>query len=253
MFGDSLRVFERKTGRWDPHRRTPSGIGHARHLYSSWSIQGKRGDGFEQFLATSIDTPCADAMKKTAVDPSSIDDEERQLVARFIGFAAARTRNLLEKTESYHLESDPTEEWLLREWCKLTQKEFKKKDSDRELLRDSLFRAAISCGVKWTERILAGKWHFLRTTRNAPFVVSDWPAAGILEAGHWLLTFPISSEVALLASSHPDVGFPSGGTAEDVRSVNLRTIYRGTRFIVCHKDSFPGDDCLSKWTAQAAG
>ena len=248
MFSDSLCVFERKTGRWDTGRRTPGGIGYARHLYSSWDIQGQRGDHFERFLTTIVDTPCADAIKKAGVDPWSLSRDERVLVARFVAFAAARTRNLLEVTECNRLRDNPTDEWLLREWCKMTGKEFTS-NADGELLRSSLFRAATTCAVRWMERILPWKWHFLRTTRDAPFILSDWPAAGTFDIGHHLLTFPISTEIALVTSSHPGVGLPHGGTVDDVRAINLRTMHHATKFLVCNKKSFPGDDFLPKWTA----
>ena len=152
----------------------------------------------------------------------------------------------LEKVELDQLRSDPTDEWLLQEWCKLIGKPFSP-SADRELLRSSLFRAAIFVATVWMERILPWKWQFLRTTRDHPFIVSDWPASGTKDIGHWLLTFPISSEIAILTSSHPGVGFPHGGTVADVRAINIRTMHKAKRFVVCHKNSFPGDDELGAW------
>jgi len=245
MFGDSLRVFEQKTGRWDPNRRTPKGIGWSRFLYSSYNLAGERVDDFERFLSEYVDTPCAEPMKKAAANPENLTEEERVLIALFVGFAAARTRNLIEAVEQKRLESDPTDEELLKLWCDAIKKPLTS-DTDRQLLRSTLFRAVVVCAVTWQQRILPWKWHFMRASRENPFITTDWPAAGTFDNGHYLLTFPISSEVALLTSSHPEVGIPNRGI-QDIRGINARTLWRSTRFVVCHKDSFPGDEALPGW------
>jgi hypothetical protein len=61
-----------------------------------------------------------------------------------------------------------------------------------------------------------------------------------------MLTFPISSEIALLTSNHPDIGIPQCGV-ENIKKINDRTLFRATRFVVCHKDSFPGEEMLGEW------
>src|SRR6266852_8828148 len=114
-----------------------------------------------------------------ALDPTNLSEEERNLVALFVGFAAARTRNLIEGVEQKRLVTDPTDEGLLKLWCETIRKPFTP-DTDRQLLRESLFDAVIFCALRWQQRILPWKWHFLKTTRDAPFMTSDWPVFGHL-------------------------------------------------------------------------
>ncbi|HEV3385146.1 MAG TPA: DUF4238 domain-containing protein, partial [Gemmata sp.] len=158
MFSESLRVFERKKGRWDPNRRTPKGIGWNRFLYSSYNFSGERVDHFEHFLTEYVDTPCAPVMKKAAIDPSNLTREEQELFALYVGFAAARTRNLIESVETQHLKTNPTDEELLKLWCETIKKPISS-DTDRQLLRTSLFGAVVLCAVSWQLRILSWKWY----------------------------------------------------------------------------------------------
>src|SRR5262249_13033353 len=110
MFGKSIKVFECDKGAWDKAPRTPKGIGWAWDLYSSVNLHGKHVDDFERFLTDEVDTQTAPAMKKAARDPESLNSRERELVALFIGFAAARTRGLLETTEEQYFERLSNEE-----------------------------------------------------------------------------------------------------------------------------------------------
>jgi hypothetical protein len=245
MFSESLRVFERKTGRWDPNRRTPKGVGWRPFLYSEYNLSGERVDDFEQFLAENVDTPCSPALKKAALNPMNLTDEERTLVALFVGFQMARTPNLIEGVEKQHLATNPTDERLLKLWCQTIKRPFTS-DIDSKLLKTSLFDAVVVCALRWQQRILPWRWHFLSTTRDAPFITSDWPSFGNRDDRYHLLTFPISSEVALLTSDHPDVGVPDRGV-ENIKIINGRTLNKATRFVVCHKDSFPGDEMLEEW------
>jgi hypothetical protein len=245
MFSETIRVFERKKRRWDPDRRTPYGVGYKPFLYSSYNLSGERVDDFELFLAEHVDTPCAPALKKTALDPSNLTDEERELFARFVGFAAARNRNLIERVEEQHLVMYPTDERLLKIWCETINKPFSS-DTDRQLMKANLFDSVVFSAVRWQQRILSWKWHFLRTSRDNPFITSDSPALGDRNQVYSMLTFPISSEVAFLASNHPDFGISDLGV-ENIKRINERTLYKASRFVVCHKESFPGEEMLKEW------
>ena len=248
MFGNALRVFEREQGRWDPNPRTPKGVGWSGHLYSDWNLSGERQDDFELFLTESVDTPCAPVLRKAATDPAVLKEDERQLLALLVGFAAARTRNLMESVERERLATDPTDEELLKAWCETIKKPYTP-ETDRQLLKTSLLGAVLLCATRWQQRILSWNWHFVRTMRDYPFITSDWPVRGEFDQGYGLLTFPISSEVALLVSDHPGVGIPDRGV-ENVKNINHRTLSRATRFVICHKDSFPGDELLVEWSRE---
>ena len=52
-----------------------------------------------------------------------------------------------------------------------------------------------------------------------------------------------------MVTNHPEGGFHNPGP-DAVKAVNARTMLRATRFIVCPKDSFPGDDRLAEWAAR---
>lgn len=249
MFGDSVRVFEKKTGHWDTNRRTPRGIGWGRHLYAAWDLRGNRHDRFEQFLAKHVDDRCADALKKAAIEPQNLTPIEYQSVAHFIAFAAARSWGLMDRVQQQQKATRKTDDALVKSWCESVNMPFDE-DSESKMLKDSLLRAIDVCAHKWRERLLAAKWSVLSVPREAPFITSDWPAFASTEGEHWVVTFAVSSQVAFLVSNHPDSGFPNPGP-EDVRAVNLRTMARATRFIVCHKDSFPGDEELPRWAKRS--
>ena len=252
MFGRSIRVFERKTGRWDSTRRTPSGIGWDYRLYSMRDdASGEWLDNFESFLTEHVDTPAAPAMKKAAINPTCLTDHERRMVALFVGFAAARNKGLLEQVEMDMPAPPVGHDELLRLWCESTYVPVSL-EAQLQMMKPSLLAAVAYSALKWQQRKrILGKqwrWYFIETTRNAPFITSDWPAAGEFDSGYSLLSFPISSQVALLASDHPEFAISHRGI-ENVRALNARTLWRATRFVVCHKDSFPGDDQLTAWVA----
>jgi hypothetical protein len=62
----------------------------------------------------------------------------------------------------------------------------------------------------------------------------------------YLLSFPISSEVALVTSDHPGFHVPDN-LIENVAVINRQTIAKASIFVVGHKTSFPGDECLKEW------
>jgi hypothetical protein len=217
-------------------------------LYSSYDLTGERNDEFERFLTEYVDSPCASAMKRAASNPQDLTEEERRVVALFIGFAAARTRTLIEGVEQIRQESEPTDESLLRLWSETVNKPLSS-DTDRQLFKESILGAAAFSAIRWQHRILSWKWCFVKTGRDEPFISSDWPALGDRHRNYAVLTFPISSEVALVTGNHPDFGVPDRGV-ENIKFINGRTLQRATRFVVCHKDSFPGEKFLKDWVGQ---
>jgi hypothetical protein len=250
MFSDSIRVFEKKTGRWDPNRRTPNGVGWERHLYTGWDDEGNRHDKFERFLGKHVDDRSSNALKKAAVDPENLTGNDYAHLAHFIAFAAGRSRGIMEHVERDHNARQKRDDPLVKAWCELVGIPFND-DSESKMVRESLFRAIDINAHKWRNKLLSGKWSVLKVPRETPFITSDWPALASTEGELWVLTFAVSSEVAFLISNHPDSGFPNPGP-EDVKAVNLRTMARATRFIVSHKDSFPGDEALTEWSKRKA-
>ena len=89
MLSDNIRLFEKKTGRWNTDRRTPYGVGWSRHLYSAVDNSGKRHDRFEQFLSKHVDDHCAAVLKKAAVDFKNLEGEDYGYLAHFISFCGS--------------------------------------------------------------------------------------------------------------------------------------------------------------------
>jgi hypothetical protein len=247
MFSDNIRVFEMKIGRWDPGRRTPNGVGWGRHLYSSWDLDGTRHDRFEQFLTENVDTVCADVMKKAAVGFEGLAGDDYGHLAHFMGYLAARSRGLIDNIQQEHRAKREKDDWLVKAWCAQVGIKFDDTAEDK-MLKDSLLRAVDDRASAWRDKLLSGRWAFMKAPRNDPFITSDWPVFGRDEGEYWFVTFAISSEVATLVSNHPKARFQPG--PEAVRAVNVNTMVRASRFIVCPKESFPGDEHLATWASR---
>ena len=165
----------------------------------------------------------------------------------FIGFAMARTPGLLDTTkEQYFDRLSKEESGGLSVLAKVWSDEIKRPVSSRDVVIGGLLDAMIHSAMNLRDRILPWNWHFIRTPRHLPFVVSDWPAWGQRYGGFYMLSFPISSEVALITSDCPDVGLPDDAV-RNVAEVNKQTMSRASTFVVCHQESFPGDDSLDMW------
>lgn len=248
MFGDTIQVFERDKGAWDPSRRTPKGIGYSKYLYSSYE-NGKRGDSFEWFLAKEVDGNCAPVLRKIAAfkGQENMTKNEAAHLAHFIAFAAARAPFLMDFVEAQHLAKQPTDDSLVRAWCAHVGLVYDE-NAEKKLLKKSLFKAIDKIAHAWRERVMTGQFWFIRAPREAPFITSDWPVLGDKLGEHWGITFPVSSEIALVAGTFPGLRVDNPGY-DDVRKLNLRTMSRAKRFIVCHQKSFPGDEMLEKWAA----
>ena len=140
MFSDNIRVFEKKIGRWDPNRRTPNGVGWARHLNSSWDLDGTRHDRFEQHLTENVDTPCAAVLKKAAVDWEGLTGDDLGHIAHFMGYLAARSRGLMENAEKAHKVKQDNDDWLVKAWCEQVGIKFDE-EAELKMLKDAIFRA----------------------------------------------------------------------------------------------------------------
>jgi hypothetical protein len=82
-----------------------------------------------------------------------------------------------------------------------------------------------------------------------PLITTDWPAFGRKFGQNEefaVLSFPVSSEVALVMCNHPGFGLP-GDLVRNVVEMNTERLHKAKNFVVCHQDSFPGDKLLNKW------
>jgi hypothetical protein len=131
---------------------------------------------------------------------------------------------------------------IAKRWEELVRKPV----SGRDVVKGGFFDALINRGLAWRDRILGFKWHFMHTARHEPFIISDWPVWGHQYEEWYMVSFPVSSELAMVASDHPHFGIPDNGI-RNVIEMNKQTLHRAGRFIACHQESFPGDDLLAAW------
>lgn len=249
IFSKQLRVYRRDTQCWKPV--APRGIAWVPHLYQMITDAGESTDAFEKFLGREVESPAAPALKKAALG-FPLSDAERAALALFLAITAARTPNMmatcldkclvdLTDEERDHVEKD------VQYWTRSINRS-PDISSCREFLKPALFAGILYWAASLRYRLLRWKWSFITTTRDLPFITSDWPVfAAISGSGRSLVvSFPISSEIALLVYE--------GGTLlegrlalEDVRTMNRQTFAKASEFVVCHQESFPGDEVLTEW------
>ncbi|TWU12270.1 hypothetical protein CA54_10930 [Symmachiella macrocystis] len=252
IFSKHIRVYEADTRKWNSGPITPHGIGWFPHLYSMINDAGERTDEFENFLQQHVDGPADRAMKVAAEQPDNLTDEQRATIALFIGFAAARSPSMMNSTRDRYFEKAPTEkindlEQVVRMWCGATNQSYSD-TSMRDFMKPSQLRSMIIWAASIQERLLAWKWTFIRASRENPFITSDWPvfAEHHAEEDIHIMSFPISSEVAVIINSSGEIRTDISQD-DGVRAMNLQTLERAQHFVICHQDSFPGDESLKHW------
>jgi hypothetical protein len=252
MFSKHIRVYEASTKQWNSQPRTPNGIGWFPHLYSTIDDAGERTDVFENFLQGHVDGPADRAMKVAATEPENLTDEHRSIIALFIGFAAVRTPAMMNCTRDTYFEKLPTErindvEQVVRMWCSTMGQSYDD-NSMRDFMKPSLLGATIISAASIRDRLLSWKWTFIRASRENPFITSDWPVFAQHDAKDDIrfVSFPISSQVAVLINSQGQIR-PDIAQDDGVRAMNFQTLDRARHFVICHQDSFPGDESLNNW------
>jgi hypothetical protein len=247
MYGNQLFVYKRKTQKWDTI--TPRGIAWFPHLYTMFDDFGEQTDHFERFLADHIETPAAPIMKKAAMTPEQLTDIERESIAMFMGISAARTPSFVNETPDEYFDNLPVKdidelEALVKVWCSISGHDYTPQ-SRNEFMKPSVFGAILMWAASLRDRLMKWDWTFLRTTRKQPFITSDAPVLTQKHGHIRLVTFPISSEIAVAISNkrfknnrHPE---------NDVIAMNRGTMESAKEFVICHKNDFPCDAFLKDW------
>lgn len=253
VFSDSLCVYDMRKRRWE--RRTPEGVGWFPHLCSMIDMEGNRTDGFDQYLKVNVEDPAAPALKKLATG-RTLDTNERSAVALFMALTAARSPELMGSVMMDHLSNlaahDRAElDDLVKLWCNWTRKPYGPK-SHSEFLKPSSFGAIWVWSQSLQQRLLQWEWHLAHTTRDQPFVTSDRAvlAQWDRDKDMRLVTFPVSSEVALIVIAGGQFNEARDRTKE-AYAMNRGTMDRASEFIVACKQSFPGDDYLTRRAERA--
>jgi hypothetical protein len=247
LFSDNLCVYDMRKRRWE--KRTPDGVGWFPHHCSMIELDGTRTDAFDQSIKLHVEDPAAPAMKKLATG-EGLDAAERAAVAMFIALTAARSPALMNSVLNAHLNGlgDPDRaelDALVRLWCEWTGRSYGP-NSHAEFLKPSSFGAIWIWSQSLQRRLLQWEWHLVRTTRDQPFVTSDRPVLAQWDRTQdvRLVTFPVSSEVALVIIA--------GGQFNEARdrSIEARAMNRGTMdgatdFVVACRQNFPCDEYLA--------
>ena len=247
MFGRNLFVYKREIHEWAPI--TPKGIGWFPHLYTMFDDSGEMTDYFEKFLADYIETPIAPIMKKAATIPEKLTDIEREKIAMFIGITAARIPSVVNKILDERFDELPVDdlaelEDLVKVWCGITGHNYTTK-SKNEFMKPSVFGAILIWAASLRDRLIKWNWTFNRTTRNQPFITSDSPVSAQKKGNIRLVTFPISSEIAVVICNTRVRN--NRDTENDVIAMNRGTMEGAKEFIICHMNSFPCDTFLKEW------
>ncbi|MCA9242346.1 MAG: DUF4238 domain-containing protein [Phycisphaerales bacterium] len=244
---DSLCVYDLRKRRWE--RRTPLGVGWFPHLCSETQMDGTRSDAFDQFLKLKVEDPAAPALRKLA-SGACLDASERAAISMFIALTAARSprqiaavvdRHLAKLTNADRVELDAS----VRLWCECTGTRLDSK-AYGEFLKPSSFGAIWAWSINLHMRLLQWEWRLVHTTRESPFITSDRPVLAQWDKRQdvRLVTFPISSEVALVIFSGGQ--FNEGRCRSiETRSMNCGTMERATDFVVSCNQTFPGADLLA--------
>lgn len=247
LFSDNLCVYDLKKRRWE--NRSPDGVGWFPHLCSMIDSQGDRTDSFDQFLKTEVEDPAVPVFKKLATG-GSLDAADKSAVAGFAALTAARSPEMINGATVSHLGGlhaiDRAElDFLVKLWCDWTENPYGPK-SHSDFLKPSSFGAIWIWSQSLKHRLLQWEWHLVKTTRDQPFVTSDRPVFAQRDPanGVCLVSFPISSEIALIVIS--------GGKFNDARdptheacAMNRQTTHRASDFVVACKAAFPGDESLA--------
>jgi hypothetical protein len=248
MFSDNLCVYDIRKRRWE--RRSPDGVGWFRHLCSMIDAEGNRRDDFDQFLKLNVEDPAAPALKKLATG-ETIDGSERSAVALFVALTVARSPELMNSALAGYLDKLSTGDRqeldaLVKPWGDRTGKSYGAK-SHSEYLKPSILGGILAFSQNLQDRLLQWEWRLVRTTRDRPFVTSDWPVFmwRDRERDAGFVTFPVSSEVALIVIAGGQFN-EARDRAKEVYEMNRRTMGRASEFVVACRECFPADDLLTR-------
>jgi len=214
----------------------PSGNWEIR-VYTMFGDFGERTDAFEQFMTQEIENPAGPALRQATATPEKLTSEEREAIALFMGVAAARTPAMMGITTPAYCDRLPARELHdLSETACLWAKYVglpEGKDARAEFMKPSAFGAVLIWATSFRDRLLGWDWHFVRTTRQMPFVTSDWPVYAEKDptSGVRFVQFPISAEIALVANSAGALR-QNRDPKEDIKAMNRGTLQQAREFVV---------------------
>jgi hypothetical protein len=250
MFSEDIQIYEFKKRRWE--RRTTKGVGWHPYLCSTLDEEGKWDDTFDQLLKKHVEDPAAPALRKLA-QGETLDTGEHSAVALFMALTATRSPQMMTQMMFEHLNrlgSDDRKAWDTE--AQAWQSKRRKSLGDRldlVYMKEDLNEGINQFAPKLQQWLLQHKWHPIKTTRDRPFMISDWPVFGERTQDVRMVSFPVSSELAFVVIDGRFQEPP--GNIDKVTAINRQTMARACEFVVCWKQDFPGDDCLAEKSQRA--
>ncbi len=249
IFSDALWYYDLKKRSWE--QRSPRGVGWFPHLCSIYDQEGRRTDEFDKYMKTTVEDPAAPALKKLALRGDLLAGEQ-QAVALFIALTALRSPKRIEDLLKHYRESlvegaRATLEAEAVRWCESMGRQADD-DGLKEFYKPRVLQDAIRAAWRIQRELMNWQWHVVYTPREQPFVSSDMPvlAQWLEETKTGLVTFPVSSEVALVLFTGGRLR-TERDSQHDPRAMNLGTIRYATEFVVSCTRGVPSDDDLSKF------
>jgi len=249
MGSENLQVFTKEECKW--RKRSSKSIAFESDFYATVYIDGIESNGFDCFFKKYVEDPAAPVLQRIARS-RVLNKQDRPILARFIGFTAARSPDLIrnvrishEKAQSLTCQADFDK--LLQQYCTITGQVWGP-HIGQQLLHEDALNAAFMWGQSLEYRFLYYNWHLLCTTRHEPFVTSDRPvfAEKELDDSAYLVSLPVSSEVAVLIFDGGSLN-PNRDKSREVATINVQTLRRADRFVACCQQTFPGDEILNEW------
>ncbi|MHC4714438.1 MAG: DUF4238 domain-containing protein [Planctomycetota bacterium] len=244
--GYQVRAFFKNCG-WK--RTNVTKVGCETHLYTLGRSIDQQDYSVEHFLER-IDNPRKSGLEGLSRNPSALSDEQREAIASFLAFMTMRSPSTVDSViRKYNMQPKKAiDEAYVRETCRDAGLDYSR-DIHNDVMRREYFHKALSWCACQRKRLLGGHWIVFCTTRQKPFITSDWPTYGMRDElrGPWVVSFPVSSEVALMITCGARGFEIRQATDGEVVDINRRTMAGAERFVVCHQESFPGDDALAQW------
>ena len=201
-----------------------------------------------------LDNDVAPAFRKAAeYRHHEMSDRERVILALFISASVARLPEMIAAvTTSYYESRSPEDRRHIDDEVEklIAMRSSTQPDRVRsEILKRDYFPMAWDIWMpSMVNRLLAWDWFWIQTDRVNPFVTSDAPVflQKDLAQGIYLVSFPVSTEVAVLICNRGGLVRRDHGDVERVELINQQTINRANEFVICHQTDFPGDRFLAR-------
>lgn len=247
--GHTVNIFHANKG-WHDRPVPVKKVAAEDYLYTYLNIDGGSNNEFEHFLAREVESPAAPAISRILTKHSKrLCEVDRKAISKFLAFAALRTPTIMENVRhaDKHGQSEKQKIYdhqLALEWFCMLGKPAPQNPVE-EMLKGSLIDAIKFKAPSLASRFYRYHWTVVTTEPINPFITTDWPVFARKYQGEPIVCFPLSSTQVLALTQNfrfnhkIDVGV--------VREINLQSMEKARRHIICCQKQFPGDEKLANW------